>query len=186
VHFRHHVSWKVYSDRDFDDYLAGNCRSAVAGYACFTRFNQPLETAMNKTSDVNVNESKTFTRTAPPAWLLDFWKEIDDKTLGKGFDCFTENSVAHLGVSDWRGRDAIREGIQEFVDKVDKGFTPLHEVTEYWDGGSLKVFRGTVTMTPDDPSQPTVRPMMTHFFYMDEKHPDKVAFWYGSVGPVVF
>jgi hypothetical protein len=165
-------------------YLSGNCRSAVAGYAYFESFNQQLETTMSKTSDVN--ESKTFTRTAPPAWLLDFWKEIDDKTWGKGFDCFTENSVAHLGVSDWRGREAIRVGIQEFVDKVDKGFTPLHEVTEYWDGGLLKVFRGFVTMTPDDSSQPTVRPVMTHFFYMDEKNPDKVAFWYGSVGPVVF
>jgi hypothetical protein len=59
----------------------------VAAYDYFESFNQQLETAMSnamsKTSDVN--ESKTFTRTAPPAWLLDFWKEIDDKTWGKGF-----------------------------------------------------------------------------------------------------
>ncbi|WP_256364088.1 hypothetical protein [Rhodanobacter sp. C01] len=25
----------------------------------------------------------TFTRKDPPQWLLDFWKEIDDKTFGK-------------------------------------------------------------------------------------------------------
>ena len=29
----------------------------------------------------------TFTKTAPPEWLLAMWKEIDDKTFGKGFDC---------------------------------------------------------------------------------------------------
>lgn len=48
-----------------------------------------------------INETRTFTKTAPPAWLLAFWKEIDDKTWGKGFDCFKEDAVAHLGVGDW-------------------------------------------------------------------------------------
>jgi hypothetical protein len=48
-----------------------------------------------------MNETRTFTKTAPPAWLLAFWKEIDDKTWGKGFDCFKEDAVAHLGVGDW-------------------------------------------------------------------------------------
>ena len=58
-------------------------------------------------------------------------------------------------------------------------------VREYWDGGLLKVFRGTVTMTPDD-GGPVVRPTMTHFFYMDERNPEKVKHWYGAVGPVSF
>jgi hypothetical protein len=130
-----------------------------------------------------MNEPRTFTRTEPPAWLLAFWKEIDDKTWGEGFDCFTEDAVAHLGVSDWRGREAIRANLRAFVDK---GFTAHHEVVEYWDGGSLKVFRGIVTMKPNDPNQPTVKPAMTHFFYMDQKDPTKVTHWYGSVGPVAF
>ena len=43
----------------------------------------------------------TFTKTAPPAWLLAMWKEIDDKTFGKGFDCFAEDAVCNLGVADW-------------------------------------------------------------------------------------
>jgi hypothetical protein len=51
----------------------------------------------------------TFTKTAPPAWLLEFWKEIDDKTWGKGFDCFAPDAIANLGVSDWHGREAIRD-----------------------------------------------------------------------------
>jgi hypothetical protein len=125
----------------------------------------------------------TFTKTDPPQWLLDFWKEIDDKTWGKGFDCFAPNAIANLGVSDWRGREAIRENLRAFVDK---GFTAHHDVVEYWDGGFLKVFRGFVTMTPNDPAQKPVRPAMTHFFYMDAKDPSKVAHWYGSVGPVQF
>ena len=51
----------------------------------------------------------TFTKTAAPAWLLAMWKEIDDKTFGKGFDCFAENAACNLGVADWHGREAIRE-----------------------------------------------------------------------------
>ena len=30
--------------------------------------------------------TRTMTRTVPPERLLAFWKEIDDKTFGKGFD----------------------------------------------------------------------------------------------------
>ena len=51
----------------------------------------------------------TFTKTEPPQWLLDMWKEIDDKTFGKGFDCFTEDAVCNLGVADWQGREAIEK-----------------------------------------------------------------------------
>ena len=128
-------------------------------------------------------KSVTFTKAQTPQWLLAFWKEIDDKTWGKGFDCFAENASANLGVGDWQGREAIRENLRAFVDR---GFTAHHEVVEYWDGGQLKVFRGFVSMTPNDPSQNPVRPAMTHFFYMDDKDPSKVAHWHGSVGPVAF
>jgi hypothetical protein len=128
-------------------------------------------------------KSATFTRTQAPAWLLAFWKEIDDKTWGRGFDCFAENATANLGVSDWHGREAIRENLRAFVDK---GFTAHHDVVEYWDAGQIEVFRGFVTMTPNDPAQQAVRPAMTHFFYMDEKDPSKVIHWHGSVGPVAF
>ena len=127
--------------------------------------------------------SRTFTKTAPPQWLLDFWKEIDDKTFGAGFNCFVEDAECHLGVAAWKGREAIRDNLRAFIDT---GFTALHDVAEYWDGGALKVFRGFVTMTPDDPSKPVVKPAMTHFFYMDEANPTKVRAWYGSVGPVAF
>ena len=58
------------------------------------------------------------------------------------------------------------------------------DVTDYWDGGFLKVFRGVVDMTPDDGSGATVHPTMTHFFYMDEKDDTKVRHWVGAVGPV--
>jgi hypothetical protein len=57
-------------------------------------------------------KSVTFTKTQTPEWLLSFWKEIDDKTWAKGFDCFAENASANLGVSDWHGREAIRENLR--------------------------------------------------------------------------
>ena len=69
---------------------------------------------------------------------------------------------------------------------IDTGFTAHHDVLEYWDGGSLKVFRGVVRMTPDDKTKLTVRPTMTHFFYMDETDPSKIKRWHGAVGPVAF
>jgi len=128
-------------------------------------------------------ETRSFTKTQAPEWLLAFWKEIDNKTFGDGFNCFAEDAICNLGVADWKGRETIRKNLREFVDR---GFTPLHQVTEYWDGGSLKVFRGTVTMTPNDPAMPVVRPTMAHFFYMDERDPTKVRRWLGAVGPVQF
>jgi hypothetical protein len=69
---------------------------------------------------------------------------------------------------------------------IDKGFSAHHDVLEYWDGGSLKIFRGIVTMTFDNPSRRAVKPVMTHFFYMDEADPSKVGRWIGSVGPTEF
>jgi hypothetical protein len=125
----------------------------------------------------------TFTKTAAPDWLLAFWKEIDDKTFGKGFDVFLEDATCRLGVAEWNGREQIRESLRQFIDK---GFTAHHDVVEYWDGGSIKIFRGIVTMTFDDRSMETVRPVMTHFFYMDEADPSKVRSWIGSVGPTGF
>ncbi len=125
----------------------------------------------------------SITKTAPPEWLLAFWKEIDDKTFGVGFDCLAEDATCQLGIAQWNGREQIRENLRAFIDT---GFTALHDVVEYWDGGSLKIFRGTVTMTPDDKSKPVVKPSMVHFFYMDERDPSKVRSWFGSVGPIQF
>ncbi len=126
---------------------------------------------------------RIWTRQEPPQWLLDMWKEIDDKTFGRGFDCFAEDAVCNLGVADWHGREAIRANLKAFIDT---GFTALHHVREYWDGGDMKVFHGIVDMTPTDGKGPTVHPSMSHFFYMDPKDPTKVTRWVGAVGPVSF
>ena len=128
-------------------------------------------------------ETITFTKTAPPAWLLAMWKEIDDKTFGAGFDCFAEDAVCNLGVADWHGRETIRQNLRDFIDT---GFTAQHEVVEYLDSPFLKVFHGKVGMVFDNPAVMPRRPTMTHFFYMDPKDPTKVIRWVGSVGPTAF
>jgi len=125
----------------------------------------------------------TFTKTPAPQWLLDMWKEIDDTTFGRGFDCLAEDAVCNLGVAAWHGREPIRNNLRQFIDR---GFTALHDVVEYWDSPRLKVFHGKVGMTFDDPNVSAVRPTMTHFFYMDEKDPTKVKRWVGAVGPTGF
>ena len=125
----------------------------------------------------------TFTKTAAPEWLLAMWKEIDDKTFGKGFDCFAVDAVCNLGVADWHGREAIRENLRAFIDK---GFTAHHDVVEYLDSPLLKVFHGKVAMRFDDPGLNPVRPTMCHFFYMDPKDTSRVIRWIGAVGPTGF
>jgi hypothetical protein len=155
----------------------GEPSSARAGYRAVARLQSRIR------FQESTMTTMTMTKTTPPDWLLAFWKEIDDKTFGKGFDCFVEDATCRLGVAEWTGRETIRANLRAFIDS---GFTALHDVTEYWDGGSLKVFRGIVTMTPDDRSQKVIRPVMTHFFYMDDKDPTKVRRWFGSVGPVAF
>ena len=127
--------------------------------------------------------TQAFTKMSPPQWLLAMWKEIDDKTFGKGLDCFAEDAVCNLGVADWHGREAIRENLRAFIDR---GFTADHTVVEYWDSPSLKIFRGTVGMKFDDPSMKPVKPSMSHFFYMDKDDPSKVSRWVGAVGPTSF
>lgn len=59
-----------------------------------------MTTLIHKEKEVR---TRTMRKTAPPEWLLAFWKEIDDKTFGKGFDCFTEDATCHLGIADWHG-----------------------------------------------------------------------------------
>ena len=83
------------------------------------------------------------------------------------------------------GMDAKQSG-RTLKHSFDTGFTAHHDVVEYWDSGPLKVFRGIVTMRPDDPGKSTVKPSMAHFFYMDKNDPTKVSRWIGAVGPVAF
>jgi hypothetical protein len=158
-------------------------RAAAAAVIALPRAAAALTQTAAHTSQEIPMTTMTFTKKEPPEWLLAFWKEIDDKTFGKGFDCFTKDAIGNLGVADWHGRDAIRENLRAFIDT---GFTAHHDILEYWDGGLLKVFRGIVTMKPDDSSKPVVKPVMSHFFYMDEKDSTKVRHWIGAVGPVQF
>jgi hypothetical protein len=161
-------------------------RRLLAGAAAATSMMAMQGTAISAGAAgarISQENEMTFKKISPPEWLLAFWKEIDDKTFGKGFGCFAENAICNLGVANWHGREAIRENLRAFIDS---GFTAHHDVLEYWDGGSLKVFRGTVTMTPDDKSKKPVRPTMTHFFYMDQAQPSKISHWYGAVGPIAF
>ncbi len=122
----------------------------------------------------------TFTKKETPAWLLAFWKEIDDKTFGEASTASSRMRHAGSGSPNGMGGRRSARSLRAFVDT---GFTALHTVTEYWDSPTLKIFRGTVRMTPDDSSKQPVRPVMTHFFYMDEADPAKVRSWIGSVGP---
>src|ERR1700722_9240867 len=104
--------------------VAAAAMGPFSGFASAVSNANPLQTKENDMT------SMTFTKMVPPEWLLAMWKEIDDKTFGKGFDCFAEDAVCNLGVADWHGREAIRENLRAFIDK---GLTAHHDVVEYLD-----------------------------------------------------
>jgi len=79
--------------------------------------------------------------TAAPQWLLAFWREIDDKTWGKGFDCFAPNATA-----TWVsviGTDRRHSG--KSAGFCRQGFTAHHDVVESWTVARSRCFRGFVT-----------------------------------------
>jgi hypothetical protein len=41
----------------------------------------------------------------------------------------------------------VRRDPQGTAPLIDSGFTAHHDIDKYWDGRSLKIFRGVVTMT---------------------------------------
>ena len=107
----------------------------------------------------------------------------NNSTFGKGFDCFVEDATCRLGDAEWNGRETIRESLRAFIDT---GFTAHRDVIEYWDG---RIAQSLSWHRDDDArcrSKPVVKPVMTHFFYMDEANPSKVRSWIGSVGPIGF
>ena len=126
----------------------------------------------------------TFTKTAPPDWLLTLWQDIDGKTFGAGFDCLAENVQCDLGVAHWHGREEVRAQLRAATEK--NQLTQRHRIAEYWDSPALKVAIGEVDVCFGGPNPGAVQPMMIHFFYMDEADPTRVTRWLGAVGPASF
>ena len=54
------------------------------------------------------------------------------------------------------------------------GSRPITTFSNTGDGGSIKVFRGIVTMKPNHGGKPIVKPVMSHFSYVDDKDPTNV------------
>jgi len=103
------------------------------------------------------------------------WKEIDDKTFGKGFDCFAEDAVCNLGVADWHGRETIRNNLRAFIDK---GFTALHDVSNTGTAIAQGISRHR-HMTFDDPKC-RWSSHMTQLFLHGQSRSHQGKHWYGS------
>jgi hypothetical protein len=62
-------------------------------------FNQLKENRMQNQETLNQESSTlTFTKMAPPEWLLAFWKGIDDKTFGQGLTAWWRMPRAGLAL----------------------------------------------------------------------------------------
>ena len=88
------------------------------------------QATMHRRLPIPVSTSQSSKSDVPNFFLGSWAGKLDEKTFGKGFDCFAEDAKCNLGVADWHGREAIRENLRRFIDK---GFTAHHDVVEFWD-----------------------------------------------------
>lgn len=122
-----------------------------------------------------------LTKIATPNYILALFDEIDRKVFGESLDVLADDVDFRFGVGEWHGREAVRENLRKFDTPMDTA----HTISEFWDGGPVKMFRGEITATLHA-SGKTVRPAFTHFIYMDAADPTKIRSWYGAVGPLEF
>lgn len=115
----------------------------------------------------------------PPDWVVAVFEELDSKRYGAGLDVLAEDVEVQLGMHVWRGREAVREMLRDSSAAAESH----HRVHEFWDGGSLKIARGEVTVTSSDTGQ-AVTVANAHFLYMDEHDRTKVRRWIGAFGPL--
>ncbi|GJG89366.1 hypothetical protein tb265_45470 [Gemmatimonadetes bacterium T265] len=47
-----------------------------------------------------------------PDWVTAFFRELDGRMYGTGFDILADDVDVQLGVHRWRGREATREGLR--------------------------------------------------------------------------
>ena len=125
--------------------------------------------------------TKPLEKSPTPEWILGFFREIDSKQFGPDFNIFTKSGEMTFGVGHWVGLVEIKANLQKFDQVMDTE----HSVTEFYDGGSIKIIRGQVKMTTHDTGK-VVSPAMVHIFYMDESDTTKVRATYGAVGPISF
>ena len=116
---------------------------------------------------------------APPDWVLAVFHELDSKRYGPGLDILTEDAEVQLGVHVWRGREIVREWLRAANVAVES----VHRVHGFWDGGSVKILRGEITVTSSDTGQ-LATPAIRHFLDMDQDDRTKVRRWVGAFGPI--
>ena len=121
---------------------------------------------------------QVFEKKSPPNWVVAFFKQIDDKSFGSAFDVLADDIDVNFGVFEWHGRKEVVENLAKFDGEMET----KHILTEYWDGGAIKILNGVVEMTSHK-DKSTVKPCMAHFFYMEDDL-STIKRWVGAVGPV--
>ena len=123
--------------------------------------------------------TQSLDKKTPPEWLLAFFEQTDDKSFGSAFNVLADDIAFTFGVAEWHGREEVIDNLKKF----DRDMDTKHTVTEYWDGGMVKMLHGVVEMTAHKDKK-TTKPRMAHFIYMDADDPSIVKRWVGAVGPV--
>lgn len=115
---------------------------------------------------------------ATPAWLVNMYKQIDEKTEVTEFENITDDIEFRFGTAVWNGRERVREGFRQFDSTMDT----THVIEQFYDCGDVKMFRGHITFTPKTTGE-TRTSVIAHFLYMDAEQPDKVRRWFTGAGP---
>jgi len=83
--------------------------------------------------------TSTLHENRPPAWLLAFWKEIDDKTFAKASDCFVADAICNWA---WLTGTDVRL-FAESRAFIDTGFPAITMLLRTGTVAPLKVFAGS-------------------------------------------
>ncbi len=119
-------------------------------------------------------------RTAPPAWVIDFFHEIDTLDFGPGFASFTEETEMHCGAGLLRGVTQIKAAFTQ----ISAPLRTRHHVLEYWELGDIKFLRGEAVMGMKDAPDAVVTMPLMHIYHMSQTDPAKVRTIRVTAGPL--
>ncbi|CAM5287676.1 MULTISPECIES: nuclear transport factor 2 family protein [Streptomyces] len=119
-------------------------------------------------------------RSAPPEWVIEFFREIDTLEFGPGFASFTDETEMHCGAGLVLGVEAIKAAFAQFAGPLETS----HKVIEYWDHGRVKFLRGEAVMSMTNRPGAVVTMPFMHLYTMSDSDATKVRTIRVTAGPL--
>src|ERR1700686_885244 len=109
--------------------------------------------------------TEILVKTAAPAWMTAFYKEIDSLEFDGGFDCFVSDAEMSFGTIPVKGVEAMKA----FFTKFNGPLNIEHKLTDVWDGATIKIVHGNAVLQRKTDVDKTVVVPFVNFFYMSDQ-----------------